>query len=76
MKSVREMVGNTIIAEDNWRRKPIAVAHRTRVIFDDLLGRPGGALLNGRVDRDRCERNAAQFRRRIEFAYLVLLGIR
>src|SRR5262249_6990560 len=76
MKSVGDLKGTVAVAEHIDGRELIAGPDRLRIFLDDLLGRPGDALLNGRIDRDRCQRNAAQFRRRLEFAYLVLFDIR
>jgi hypothetical protein len=58
MKTVGEMNGAVRVAEHLNRRERDAVAHRLRIISNDVLRRSGGSLLDGRIDDDRCEGNA------------------
>jgi hypothetical protein len=67
MEAVTYPAGSSIVAENNWWRERIAGAHRRRILLDDLPGGPGDPLLDGCVDRDLGQWNAAQFRRRLNF---------
>jgi hypothetical protein len=63
VESIGEMVGNAVGAKHNGRRKGIPVAHRLRILLDDLMGGPGDALLDGGINLNCSQRNAAQFGR-------------
>ena len=58
MKAVAEMKGSIVVAENINGRELDTVAHRLRILVNDVLGGSGGSLLHGRIDLDRIQRNA------------------
>jgi hypothetical protein len=61
MKSVCEMVGNSILAEHHNRRKLVSGTHVIRISPDNLLRCSFYTLLNGRIELDGGKREAAHF---------------
>jgi hypothetical protein len=58
VKTIGKIEATVSTVENINRRELGAVPHRLGILVNDILGRSGCSLLDGRIDLDRIKRNA------------------